>query len=63
METWTLKKDGYFFHCRYDIKKDWVYVSCSNLNPGSKDAEARASGPKLIASHLAAELIRDGKVN
>ena len=59
METWNIDKDGFTFHCSYDPKSDWVEVCCNEIECQSKGALGKRSGPRLIASILAGEIIRE----
>ena len=59
MREWTIEKDGYKFYCTYDSKVDWVEVTCYEIDCRSKGALGKASGPELMANHLASEIISE----
>ncbi len=59
IETWNIEKGGYTFHCTYNSKSDWVEVTCNEITCPPKGAHGKASGPRVIASILAGEIIRE----
>ncbi|MBU4404286.1 MAG: hypothetical protein L6428_03265 [Candidatus Aminicenantes bacterium] len=61
LHRWVIEKEGHKFNCRYDRKSDFVYVNCLSFESGENGALAGNSGPEIIASILASEIIQRKK--